>query len=133
MATDNRTGEVKSYFGQPCSIAPLIAVRTDPHMGDDFDRLRKDDPRHVVQLLGSRLANMEQRTGYQLEVLDRAHTMAAELDSDALELEAILAVLREYALHTANAASEVTTYALAVLDHADLIAPSQQVVEVAHG
>lgn len=135
MATNDRThagqpGPVLSYLGRPCTLAPMIEDRADEA---EFDRLKGEESRRLVQRLGDALATNEARIRNARIVVERLEEMAVD-GADHSEIESVLGVLRDYLLHTWGHAFETGTVALAVLHSADLIAPSQQQrAEAAHG
>ena len=130
MTSDNPTDEVKSFLGTPCTVAPLLLGRET--WSNEFARFLQEDQRVLVQLIGATLTKLAARASYGWEAIDRLLDTAKSTD-DAQELEALLAVTADYALGTTRVVFDLESQVLAMLQQADLIAPSRQPVEAAHG
>ena len=117
MATDDRTQEVKSYLGHPCSLAPLLHV-----FEDEMREHRNFDARHVLQRVGVGLDDLRMRVEYTHDALGSLR----QIETDDEAANALAAVLEDYALNTANRTFELVAMILVVFERANLIAASQQ-------
>jgi hypothetical protein len=127
MATENPTLDVKNFLGHPCKVAPLLLQQEGLN---EFRLLQDADSRFLVQLVGTRLADLNERTISSMESMQLLHRLARDPSSEE-SLDSLIALAADYSAGTADLVSKLTTCVLAILQQADLVAASQVPIEPA--
>lgn len=121
MATTDPTGALTV----PSAVAPLLraARESDPAA---YGELLRREPKALMQEFGSELGAAQERADHLHELLEHASGLAAAGGEAPEALASLLAVLTEYSLATSNSVFRVRSLSMAMLEQANLVAPSQQ-------